>query len=225
MRVREQSDRHRICILAQLLPDQLCTAQHIGPLVVAAELHVAAIMLEHVVKVIALHDHVVELKEAQTLFHALFVALGTKHIVYGETTAYLSQQFHIVQAQKPIRVIQHHRFTIAEFNKAFHLPAEAVRIMGDRPRGEHFPHICPAGGIADHSGAAADQSDRLIPGHLETLHQRQGHEMPGSQAVSSTVEPNIKNCPAFVYQIFDFFLVCDLCDQASGLQFIIKRHQ
>ena len=46
-------------------------ASPIAPLVVAAELHIAAVILEQMVEVVALHDHVVELQEAQTLFHVL----------------------------------------------------------------------------------------------------------------------------------------------------------
>ena len=58
-------------VLAQLLADQLGAAQHVAPLVVAAELHIAAIMLEQVVEVVGLHDHVVEFQEGQTLLHPL----------------------------------------------------------------------------------------------------------------------------------------------------------
>ena len=35
--------------------------EHVGPLVVAAKLHVAAVVLEEVVEIVALHYHVVEL--------------------------------------------------------------------------------------------------------------------------------------------------------------------
>ena len=48
--------------------------RHIAPLIVAAKLHIAAVVLEHVVEVVALHDHVVELEEGQALLHALLIA-------------------------------------------------------------------------------------------------------------------------------------------------------
>ncbi len=51
-------------ILSQLPADQFCTAQHIAPLVISSKLHVAAVTVEQLIKVKALHDHVVEFQEA-----------------------------------------------------------------------------------------------------------------------------------------------------------------
>lgn len=51
-------------VFSQLAADKLCTSQHIAPLIVAAELHIAAVALEQLIEVITLHEHVVELKEA-----------------------------------------------------------------------------------------------------------------------------------------------------------------
>ena len=48
-------------VLAEFSSDQLCTAEHVAPLVIAAELHVAAVSLEQLVEVVALHQHVVKL--------------------------------------------------------------------------------------------------------------------------------------------------------------------
>mgnify|MGYP007072580595 CR=1 FL=1 len=89
LRIGQQGDGHGVGILAQLAADQLSAAQHIAPLVIAAELHIAAVVLEHIVEVVALHDHVVELKEGQALLHALLIALGAQHIVHGEARAHL----------------------------------------------------------------------------------------------------------------------------------------
>ena len=70
-----------------------------------------------IVKVIGLHDHVVEFKEGKTLFHALTVAFSTKHVVYREACAYLSQKAYIVEREQPVGVVQHLRFSLAEFDK------------------------------------------------------------------------------------------------------------
>ena len=51
-------------ILAKLSPDQFGSAQHIAPLIISAELHVAAVTLEQLIEIIALHDHVVKFQEA-----------------------------------------------------------------------------------------------------------------------------------------------------------------
>ena len=57
--IEQQGDRHRVCILAELPADQLGTAEHVAPLIVSAELHVAAVFLVQCIEIVALHDHVV----------------------------------------------------------------------------------------------------------------------------------------------------------------------
>ena len=71
LRVGQQRDVHRVRVLAELAADQFRTAEHVGPLVVAAELHGAAVVLEEVVEVVGLHDHVVEFKEGKSLLLSL----------------------------------------------------------------------------------------------------------------------------------------------------------
>ena len=95
--IGEQGDGHGVGVLAQLAADKLGAAQHVAPLVVAAKLHVAAEVLEHVVEVVALHNHVVELQEGQALLHALLVALGPEHVVHAEAGAHFPQQLHVVE--------------------------------------------------------------------------------------------------------------------------------
>ena len=80
-----------MCVLAELFADKLCAAEHIAPLVVAAKLHIAAVFLIESVKVVALHYHIVEFKEAQALLHALLIALRAQHIVNREARTDLSQ--------------------------------------------------------------------------------------------------------------------------------------
>ena len=83
-------------VLAQLSADQLRAAQHIAPLVIAAELHVAAVALVELIKIVALHDHVVELQKAQALLHPLLIALGPQHVVDREMGAHFPQKFNVV---------------------------------------------------------------------------------------------------------------------------------
>ena len=44
--VQQKGDGHGVSVLAQLPADQLRAAQHVAPLVIAAELHIAAVALE-----------------------------------------------------------------------------------------------------------------------------------------------------------------------------------
>ena len=224
LRIRQQGNGHGVGVLAQLAPDQLRAAQHIAPLVVAAELHIAAVVLEHIVEVIALHDHIVELQEAQTLLHALLVALGAEHIVHREARAHLSQQVHIVQLQQPVSVVEHDGLTLSEVDKPLHLAFEALGVVVDVLLGEHLPHIRTAGGVADHGGAASDQGDGLVTSHLQTLHQGQSHEMSSRQRVRRAVKADVERGLAVVDHLADLILVGDLRDQTAGHQFLINSH-
>ena len=222
--VGEQGDGHAVGVLAQLAADELRAAQHVGPLVVAAALHVAADGLEHVVEVVGLHNHIVELQEGQPPFHALLVAVRPEHVVHREAGAHLPQQLHVVQVEQPVGVVHHHRLALAEVNEPLHLPLEALGVVVDVLLGEHLAHVGAAGWVADHGGAAADQGDGGIARRLEPLHQGQGHEVPRRQAVRRTVEADIKFGLAVVDEVFYFFLTGHLGDEPAGRQFIVKRH-
>ncbi|MNO08641.1 hypothetical protein D3C81_2314000 [compost metagenome] len=51
-------------ILAELSADQFGSAKHVAPLVITTKLHVAAMALEQLVEIVALHDHIVKFQEA-----------------------------------------------------------------------------------------------------------------------------------------------------------------
>ena len=224
LRIGQQGDGHGVGILAQLAADQLGAAQHIAPLVIAAELHIAAVVLEHIVEVVALHDHVVELKEGQALLHALLVALGTQHIVDGEAGAHIAQQLDIVQVQQPVGIVQHQGLALREVDELLHLLLEAGSVVGNVLLGQHLAHIGTAGGVADHGGAAADEGDGLVACHLQALHQGQGHEMSGGQAVGGAVEADVEGSLAVVDEVDDL-LIGDLGHQTAGFQFFVQSHK
>ena len=180
-------------------------------------------MLEHVVEVVALHDHVVELQEGQALLHALLVALGAQHVVHGEAGTYLAQQLNVVQVQQPVGVVQHQRLALGEIDKLLHLLFKAGGIVSDIVLGQHLAHIGAAGGVTDHSSAAADQGDGLVACQLQALHQGQRQKMAGSQAVSGAVKADIKSSLAVVDQVNDL-LIGDLGYQTTGFQFFVQRH-
>ena len=181
-------------------------------------------MLEQIVEVVTLHDHVVELKEAQPLLHALLIALGPKHVVDREAGANLPQQLHIVQIQQPVGVVDHLSLAGTELDEFLHLLAEALGVMVDVRAGQHLAHVAASGRVADHGGAAADQGDGLVAGHLQSLHQRQRHKMARCQAVGCAVKADIKRGLAGVDHVADLFLVGHLGDETPGYQFFIDSH-
>ena len=90
--------------------------------------------------------------------------------------------------------------------------------------GQHLSHIGSSAGITDHGCTAADQCDRLISCHLQSLHQGQRHKMTRRQAVCSTVKADVKGCFSVVDHFTDLFFICHLCKQAPCLQFFINSH-
>ena len=97
LRVGQQRDRHGGSVLAELAADQLGAAEHVAPLVVAAELQIAAVFLVERVEIVALHNHVVKLEEGEALFHALLVAFRAQHVVDREARAHFAQQLDVVE--------------------------------------------------------------------------------------------------------------------------------
>ena len=96
--------------------------------------------------------------------------------------------------------------------------------MLDGLGGHHGTHIRAAGGVADVTGAAAHQDHRAVPGHLQALHQAQGHEVPNVEAVRRGVKSDVEGGFAGVHQLPDFLLIGHLGDEATGFQFFVNLH-
>ena len=117
-----------------------------------------------------MHNHVVEFEEGQTIFHTLLVASCTKHVVHREAGADVPDKVNVIQVTKPVGIVYHHGFSFTEFNEFAHLLLEAFAVMIDRFGCHHGSHITSSGRIPDHAGSTANQSDRLISCHLQSLH-------------------------------------------------------
>ena len=222
--IEQQGDGHGVRVLAQLFADQLGAGQHVAPLVIAAELHVDAVTLVELQEIVGLHDHVVELQEAESVLHPLLVASGPQHVVDGEMGADVPDKLDVIEVAEPVRVIDHHGLAFTELDEAAHLFFEAFTVMVDLFDCHHGTQVSPAGGISDHACAAADQSDRLVARHLQALHQQKGHEMAYMQGIRRRVKADIEFGPAVVDQIPDLVFARDLCQQAPCLQFFIDFH-
>ena len=91
-----------------LAADQIRAGQHVAPLIVAAHFQTAAVVLEELQEVVALHQHVVELQEGQAALQTLLVALGRQHAVDGEQRADIAHEIDIVQVAQPVGVVDDH---------------------------------------------------------------------------------------------------------------------
>lgn len=130
--------------------------------------------------------------------------------------AHLAEELDVVQSQEPLGVVHHHGLALGEIDETAHLLLEAVAVVLDDLWGHHGAHIGTAGGISDHTGAAADQGDGTVARHLQALHQAQGHEMSHMQAVRRGIESDIEYGLTFVDHFFNLFFIRHLGDQAAG---------
>ena len=211
-------------VLAELSSDELGTCQHVGPLVIAAELEVAAVILEQFVEIICLHQHVIELKECESLFHPLLVAFRPQHVIYRKMRTHLAQELNIVEVEQPVSVVDHEGFAVREIDKAAHLLLKTVDIVLDRLLCEHLAKIRSAGRITDHACAAAEKGDRLVAGHLKPLHEAERHKVSYMKAVRSGIETDIESSLSGINEFPDLLFICHLRDQAARLQFFINLH-
>ena len=222
--VEQQGNGHGVGILAQLAADELGAAQHVGPLVITAELHVASVVLEQVVEIVGLHDHVVELQKAQPLLHALLITLGPQHVVHAEAGAHLAEQLHIVQVHQPVGVFHHLGLAVTELDKTLHLLLEAGAVVLYGLHRHHGAHVGAAGGVTHHTGTASDEGDGPVARHLEPLHQAKGHEVAHVEGIGGGVEADIEHRLTLVDHLGDLFLIGYLGNEATGLQFFVTGH-
>ena len=219
--VCKEGDGHSVSVLCKLLSDKLCAAQHICPLVVAAELHIAAVLPEQHIEIVALHYHVVEFKEGKTSFHSLLVALECKHLVYREASAYLSENVNIVKVKEPVAVVYKNSLVLGKVDESCHLLLEALNIVVDGFGSHHFSHIGLARGVAYHCGAAADKHDRLVSCHLKSFHKAKRHKVTNVKAVRCGVKADVEGSLSVVYHLADFLFIGYLSDKPSSGKFFV----
>ena len=177
------------------------------------------------IKIVSLHDHIVKFKEGQTLVPPFLITFRRQHMVHRKMRAHLSQQVHIIQAQQPVAVIYHQRFAIGKINELAHLLFEAFNVVVDKFRRQHLAHIVLAAGVADHTGAAAQQCDGTVPRPLHMGHSHQSNKVTDMQTVRRRVKSNIKRNLFLLQHFPNFILMGNLCDKTTFLQHIKNRHR
>ena len=218
--LQKKRDRHRIGILLQLLADQIGSAEHVRPLIISAELHLAAVILVQAVEIIALHQHVGKLKERESALHAVHVATCTEHFVDVKLRTDVAHELKEIEITQPVCVVDHLCLAGSEIDKTAHLFLKAVTVVINLLDRHHLTHVASSGRISDHRGSAAYKSDRLVASLLHALHQQKCHKMSDMKGVRSRVKANIKRRLSIIDQLRDFLLIGQLCEQSSCLQFL-----
>ena len=77
-------------IFSEFLTDKFRSGKHIAPLIITAELHIAAIVLIEAVEVVSLHEHIGKFQEGKSVCETIHIATGSQHLIYGEMRSRLS---------------------------------------------------------------------------------------------------------------------------------------
>ena len=77
-------------IFSELLSNKFRSGEHIAPLVITAELHIATVVLIEAVEVISLHEHIGKFQEGKSVCETIHIATGSQHLIYGEMRSRLS---------------------------------------------------------------------------------------------------------------------------------------
>lgn len=161
--LEQQREGGGVGLLAGELADEAGAGDDIAPLVLAAELQFAAIILVQDVEVVGLQEHVIEFEERQAGFQPLFDRLGGEHLVDVEVPADVAQEIQVFDVPQPVGVVdQAGAGGVAEVEEAGELALDGAGVGVDLVHGEHGARIGLAGGVADHGGAAADNGDGTV---------------------------------------------------------------
>ncbi len=177
-------------------------------------------------EVISLHNHVVKLQETQAklTFHTDFEAVCCQHTVYRKVDADFAQELNVVQIAQPVRIVGNDCAVLAivKIDEAGKLVFNARYIVVDGFHRHHFTHIRFAGGVANHTCAAAHQTDGAVAALLHVRHCHNGQEVADMQAVRRRVDTDIKCNAPFCKQFLDFIFMCQLFNKAAFFQNFIS---
>ena len=91
---------------------QFDAADDVAPLIVAAQLHDAAILTVEHEEIVTLHQHIVQLEERETPLQALLIAFRGQHPIHGEMYSDFAQKVNVIQIAQPIGIVDHQRVAI-----------------------------------------------------------------------------------------------------------------
>jgi len=197
--------------------DEFGAGQHVPPLVVAAHLQRAAVVLKKVEEVVSLEKHVVELNKIQPLLQPDFIAFRRQHPVDAEMASDVAQKFDVVDLREPIGVVEQQGSAVGKIDVPRKLLPDGQGVLVDLLAGQHLAHFRLAAGVADEARAAADQRDGAMAAPLHMGQRHDGHQAADMQTGGRGIEADITGNGTFGKKIGNQGLVRDLFDKASFL--------
>ena len=209
-------------IRATYLVDQVKTGREVAPLVGSAKLQHALVFVEQMQEVVALQHLIAELGEGNALFRIQSTGDGVfgKHGAQTEVLADVTQEVDDVHGGSPI-VIGHETNRVA----AFHFENAAdLRLQTLGPTSHDILRIQRAfarlARIADQTGGAADQSNRMMTRSLKMAHIDQLHQIADMQGSCGRVKTAIIGNRISVQRFGESIPVSGLGNQPAPFQFI-----
>jgi len=212
-------------LLAAHFAHEVDACGHVAPLVAATDLHRAAVALIENHEVIGLQDHVGELGERDAAFEAGAHGVLGEHPRDGEVFAHVAQQLHSAEFADPGGVVFDDGLLGNEDAADLHL--NALDEGGDGLRCVERALVGLAAGVADQTGAAADDGDGLVP---MLLHAAQGHErqqVADVQAVGGGIKTAVEGLRC-LEGFLEGFEVAALLEQAAPFEIgdqVVRGHE
>ena len=169
-------------------------------------------------EVVRLEQHIAELGVAEPVFRfeAALDRVFRHHDVHRETLPDDAEEVEVAKFFHPVEIIDQNRavFLIVKVDEARHLLLDAVDVVLNRFRRQKFAFVAFAARVADHSGRAADENDRTVPGFLEAAKVHNRDQVPDVQRVRRRVETAVNGSRLFEEKRAELF-VGDLVQQAA----------
>ena len=185
-------------VLAEHAADQLCAGGDVAPLVGAAQLKAASLLLVEVEEVVALEKLVGEFGERhplarfarKTLLHGV---LG-HHVVDGQILAHVADKVEECVVLHPVVVVHEDGGVggvAVEVEEAGQLTLDGLLVMAQCSHVEELALLALHRGVANHAGGASHQRDGLVAGALQVFEHHHPHEVADMQRVSCGVDAEI----------------------------------
>ena len=211
----DEREGDHVGLLAAHFAHEVDAGGHVAPLVAAADLHGAAVALIEHHKVIGLQDHVGEFGERDAAFETGADGFLGEHPRDGEVLAHVAQQLDGAEFADPGGVVFDDGLLGNEDAADLHF--DAFDECGDGLRRVERSFVRLAAGIADQTGAAADDGDGLVPMllHATQCHERQ--QVADVQAVGGGIKAAVERLRC-LEGFLEGFEVAALLEQAAPFE-------
>ena len=222
----EGASQRKSIATAHLL-DEFSTRCDIAPLVGAAHLEFAVLVLVQIYIVVALEQLIGELGEGHTLrelaIEAFLHGVFRHHVVDRDQFAHVAGEIEEGIILHPIVVVDQFRRVGCigmEVEETLQLALDALLVVAEGGFVEQVTLCRLAAGVANHTRCAADEGDRLMPTALQMAQHHDAAQVPDMEAVRRRVYAHIRG-GYFFHQLF-FRAGHDVLEHAAPTQFFYK---